>query len=67
MAARRTPKPSPIGKLQVGEDDGRTRLPQLLHGLRFVARLEHGVALRFERMAQHRPQRILVFDEENGE
>ena len=55
------------GKLQIGEDDGRTRLPQLLNGFGFVARFEDDVALRFERMAQHGPQRILVFDEENGE
>ena len=51
------------GQLQIGEHDGRARLPQLLNGFGLVARLEHGVALRFERMPQHRPQRVFVFDD----
>ena len=51
-------------QLQIGQDDGRTRLPQLLDRFGLVARFEDDVALRLERMAQHRPQRVLVFDEE---
>src|SRR5688572_1668638 len=54
------------GQLEVGEDDGGTRLPDLVHGLGLVARLEDDVSLRLEGVAQHLPQRILVFDEENG-
>ena len=36
-------------------------------GFRFalIARFDDGVPLRFERMAQHRPQRVLVFDDED--
>ena len=34
-------------------------------GFGLVARFDDGVALRFERMAQHRPQRVFVFDEED--
>ena len=51
------------GKLQVGEDDDWTSLLQLLHGLRFIASLEHGMAMRFQRMPQHGPERILVFND----
>ena len=53
-------------QLQVGEDDRRTRLPQLLDRFGLVARLEDRVPLRLERVPQHRPQRVLVLDEENG-
>jgi hypothetical protein len=36
-------------------------------GFRFplITRFDNGVPLRFERMAQHRPQRVLVFDDED--
>ena len=55
------------GKLQVGEDDAPDEPAAAAARPRLVARLEHGVALRFERMAQHGAERILVFDDENGE
>ena len=35
------------------------------HGLRLIARLEHGMALALQGVPQHRPQRVLVFDDEN--
>ena len=56
-----------VRKLQVGQHDSRTGLPQLLHGLGLVAGLNDGVPLRLERMPEHRPQRIFVFDEKDWE
>ncbi len=56
-------EPVARGQLQVGQDHGGTRLSQLLNGLRLVTRLDDDVALPFEGMAQHRAQRVLVFDE----
>jgi hypothetical protein len=53
-------------QFQVGEDDGRTRLPQLPDGFRLVAGLENLVPLGLERVPQHRPERVLVLDQENG-
>jgi hypothetical protein len=38
-----------------------------LNGLRLVTRLDDVVALPFERMAKHRPERIFVFNEKYGE
>ena len=38
-----------------------------MHRFSLVAGLEDEMALRLERMAQHRAQRILVFDKENRE
>ena len=66
LAARSTPKPSPSGSrrsdsTRPGRDDA-----QHLHRLGLVARLDDGVPLRLERVAQHRPQRVLVLDEEDG-
>ena len=54
-----------VGQLEIGQHDGGPRLAHLLDGLGLVARFDHGVALRFERMAQHGAQRVLVLDEEN--
>ena len=34
-------------------------------GFGLIARLDDGVALRFERVAQHRAQRVLVLDEQD--
>ena len=34
-------------------------------GLGLIARFDDGVALRFERVAQHRAQRVLVLDEQD--
>ena len=50
---------------QIGEHERRLGLLQLPDRLRLIARLEDGVALTLERMPEHRPQRVLVFDEEN--
>ena len=54
-------------KLQIGQNDRRTRLPHVLDCFGFVARFENDVCLPFERMPEHRPERVLVFDEKNGE
>ena len=54
-----------LGQPEIRQDHGGMAREQ--RGFRFalVARLDDGVALRFERMAQHRPQRVLVFDDED--
>jgi hypothetical protein len=36
-----------------------------LHRFRLIARLDDGVALRFEGMAEHRAQRVFVLDEQD--
>ena len=67
LAARSTPKPSPSGSLRsVRTTTGRARRSSRI-GLGLVARLEDGMALRLERVPEHRPERILVFDYEYGE
>ena len=55
-----------VGQLQVGQHDGRPCLLQLLYGRRLVHGLDDRVPLLLERVAQHRPQRIFVFDEKDG-
>jgi hypothetical protein len=55
-----------VGQLEVGQHHGGAGLTQLMDRFGLVPCLEHGMALRFQRMAQHRAQRILIFDEENG-
>ena len=40
-------------------------LLQRRHGLGLIARFDDGVPLRLERMPQHRPQGVLVLDDEN--
>jgi hypothetical protein len=55
-----------VGQLEIGQDHGGPYLPQLLERLGLVSRFDHRMALRFERVAQHRAQRILVLDEEDG-
>ncbi len=49
-------EPVALGQLQVGQDDRRPRLSQLLHGLRLVTGLDDDVALPFEGMPHHRAQ-----------
>ena len=66
LAARSTPKPSPFGSLRSVSTTRGPRLAHLLDGFGLVARLDHRVALRFERVAQHRAQRVLVLDEEHA-
>jgi hypothetical protein len=54
-----------LGQLQVGQHDHR---PCLLHPLDcrgFIHRLDDRVALRLERMPQHRSQRVFVFNEKD--
>ena len=54
-------------KLQVGQDDGGTGLAHVLDGSGSSSRLENDVPLPLERMPEHRPERVLVFNEKNGE
>ncbi len=54
-------------ELQVRQHQGRPRLPQLLHRLRFVRRLDNRVPLRLERVPEHGTERILVFDQKDRE
>ena len=53
-----------FGQPQVGQHHAGGGL-QRRDGLVLIACFDHGVALRFERMAQHRAQRVLVLDEQN--
>ena len=50
---------------EVGQHDAGTRALQRGDGLGLVARFDDGVALRLERVAQHRAQRVLVLDEQD--
>ena len=51
---------------KIGQHRRRRILSEPSDGLRLIARFDDGVALRFERQPQHRPKRVLVFDEEDG-
>ena len=65
LAARSTPKPSPSGSRR---SDSTTPGRVALQGgdrFRLIARFDDGVALRLEREAQHRAQRVLVLDQQN--
>ena len=53
-----------IGQPQVGQDYRRILLEHA-DGFGLIARLEHGMALTLEGMPEHRPERILVFDDED--
>ena len=55
-----------IGQTQIGEHDGRIRGLQRGNGFALIACFDHGVALRFERKAQHGAERVLVLDQQNG-
>ena len=55
-----------FGEPEVGQDDAGTRRSERLNRLRLIARFDDGVALRLERMAKHRAQRVLVLDEQDG-
>ncbi len=54
-----------FGQPQIGQHDAGTRGVQRRDRLRLIARLDDGVALRLERVAQHRAQRVFVFDEQD--
>jgi hypothetical protein len=56
----------PIGQSEIRQDDARPRRLHRGHGLGLVARFDDRVILRFERKTQHGPQRIFVFDEQDG-
>ena len=55
-----------LGQPQIGQHDAGTRALQRGDGLGLIARFDDGVALRFERVAQHRAQRVFVLDEQDG-
>src|SRR3954465_5739783 len=54
-----------IGEPEIGKHDTRPRALQGGHGFRLVARLDDRVPLRLECEAQHRPQRVLVLNQQN--
>ena len=55
-----------IGQPQIRKYDRRIRGLQHGDGFALIAGFDHGVPLRFERMAQHGAEGILVLDEQNG-
>jgi hypothetical protein len=67
LRGTKNPESVANGQLQVGEDHDGTSPAKLVDGFRFVFRLEDSVVMRFERMPQHGSQRVLVFNDENGE
>jgi hypothetical protein len=60
----RTQHAEPVAgrQLEIAQDNRGAGRAKGADGLGFIARLNDHVALRLERMAQHRPQRVLVFD-----
>jgi hypothetical protein len=54
-----------FGQAQIGQDDRRLRLVQQPNGLGLIAGFEDGVLLALQRMPEHRPQRVLVLDDED--
>ena len=54
-----------LGKPQVRQDDAGPRRSQGTDGFGLVARFDHAVAMGLQRKAEHRAQRVLVFDEQN--
>ena len=50
---------------QVRQDDGWVERLQRLDGFSLIASFDDGVSLSLECVAQHRPQRVLVLDEQN--
>ena len=56
-----------LGQAQIGQDDGGIGWRGSAGlGLGLIARLDDGMPLRLERVAQHRAERVLVFDEQDG-
>ncbi len=66
LAARSTPKPSPAGSLRSVSTTAGRRLAQRLRRFGFVARLHDAVALRLERLAQHRRSESLSSTRRTG-
>ncbi len=54
-------------QLEIGQDDDRAGPTKLANGLWLITRLEHGMAVRLEGVPEHGPERVSVFDDENGE
>ena len=52
-------------KSQIRKDEGRRRLTKVFDGFGLIARFDHDMTVRFERVAHHRTQRVFVFDEED--
>ena len=51
---------------EVGEDQVGPAVADLLQGLGLIGRFEHTVALILERVPEHRAQRVLVLDDQDG-
>ena len=58
-------EPVAFRQAQIGQHHGGSNGLKGRGGLGLIAGLDHGVPLRFERMPQHRPQRVLVLDEQD--
>ena len=58
-------EPVAFGKAKIGQHQGRLILLHQPNRLRLIARLEHSMARALERMPQHGPQRVFVFDDED--
>ena len=54
------------GEPEIGQDQIGTGVVQAGQRLGLVAGFDDRVALVFERGAEHRPQRVLVLDQQNG-
>ena len=67
FAARRIAESVAHGQLEIGQNDDRPGLAKLANRFGLIARLEHGMAVRLERVPEHRPERVFVFDDEDGQ
>ena len=65
FAARSTPKPSPRGSRRSVSTTRGPASAAAPRRRRLIAGFDDGVPLRLERMAQHRAQRVSVFDEQD--
>jgi hypothetical protein len=66
LRGRSTPRAVAFRQAQIRQHDPGTARSQQLDRFRLVAALDDGVALRFERVAQHHAKRIFVLDDEDG-
>ena len=55
------------GEPEIGQHQVGTRVVQAGQSFGLVAGLDDGVPLLLERGAKHRPQRVFVLDQQNGE
>ena len=65
LTARSTPSPSPAGSRRSVMTTSGCRAASAQLGVGLIAGLDHGMAVRLERQAQHRPQRVAVLDHEH--